>query len=234
VASTIHGESRKDAAIDRVRKLLRLSESPNGHEASSAKERAEELMRSHGLTADDVAEDIIAVAETNGAPERADLARVIALATSCTALSSKRVAIAFKGIQRNVNRAMDAYRAFVMEGERSSAMPPDGCPPLAAREVWRLCFWMGMTCVAAERLVGGRKARPGTNPQPSIQIEAAPETVKSALYSLEYLADEIANTTDDVQGVLERLRTRAYDAGRFAGESVVLKEIDSHMRLGRG
>jgi hypothetical protein len=44
----------RDKAIDRVRKCLALSKSPNEHEAAAALRQAQKLMQSHGITEEDV------------------------------------------------------------------------------------------------------------------------------------------------------------------------------------
>lgn len=44
----------RDKAIDRIRKCLALSKSPNEHEAAAALRQAQKLMQSHGISEDEV------------------------------------------------------------------------------------------------------------------------------------------------------------------------------------
>jgi hypothetical protein len=45
---------RRDQAINKVRKCLRLAESSNAHEAAAARRQAAKLMQQHHITARDV------------------------------------------------------------------------------------------------------------------------------------------------------------------------------------
>lgn len=54
----------RDRALEKVRKLLRLSKSDNEHEAAAAMRQAQRLMKIHRLDEDDVSDDLVATWKT--------------------------------------------------------------------------------------------------------------------------------------------------------------------------
>ncbi|KKW46538.1 MAG: hypothetical protein UY96_C0003G0041 [Parcubacteria group bacterium GW2011_GWB1_56_8] len=213
--------SSEKSALERVRKLLRLARSSNPHEAEAAKVRAQALMSQHGFTNEDVAEDVVVIVEEQPNHYREDLARLVARAKDCLMVTNKRRVIALRGRKRDVKMARDLYRALLREGEFRGEMSSTGNPPAAARAVWRSCFWFGFLGALMERLLN----IPARIPKGVYSDgQGVPQAVAEALEAAEALAEQLDEEIVDVQGVLERLRQRAYDTGRMVGERVEIGE----------
>lgn len=143
---------RNFAAIQRVRKLLHLAESPNPHEAALAASQAKALMAKLGLKPEDVADDVQEVVEERREPYRQELARVVAMAYGCVPIMSGRGAVAYRGRPTVVKRARDTYAALSKYADAHCEMSPMGDPPDAARLAWRICYWLGFCGETAKRL----------------------------------------------------------------------------------
>lgn len=205
-----------------MRKYLRLAESSNPHEAALAAQNARELMERSGLSDDDVAEDVVETAEVQrGDACREELARAIAASRKCKAVANRRGELAFKGGRRAVASARELYRRLVIEADVRSQMSSAGDPPAAAREVWRICWWLGFVGTVVDRL-GGRRGSGDMRRAVAAGEIRVPQLISSAVESLEELAEELEETIADVGSVLERLCQRANVAGRTAGEQTRL------------
>lgn len=226
-----------DAVLERVRKLLELAKSPNEHEAELATARAQELMARHRLTLDDVAEDVVEIVDERADRCHEELARVVAALRGCAALVSRTRELAFRGDRRIVTSASAFYRSLVAAAEQGGQ--PDGTAPYAARQAWKLCFWLGFVDGVAGSLRGNDHE---PDPEPSVFDEAlehlatidgwpprartstgiseaaAPPQVQEALDALGYLAECLRELrVEDVMGAVEQLRQDAHAAGRELG-----------------
>lgn len=205
-------------AVRRVRAARRLASSPEREEAAHAAATAAALMAKHGLTEAEIAEDVIGVADDRGDALRADLARAVAAARGCTVLGNRRMKIAFRGRRETVDGAVGLYQNLTRDVEARCEMGGEGNPPPPARAAWRLFFWLGYVQAVTDRLLGRRPPKPR---DASGGADAPPAVMVEAVGALERLGTQLVNTVPDVVAVLERLRTRAYDAGRMTGERAV-------------
>ena len=175
-------ESVSGDAVSRIRKLLRLATSSNEHEAASAVERARELMDRHGISREDLAEDVVEIADDRVDPVRAEIARAAAQARGCAAIVSAKGALAFRGRPDAVADARQAYQRVLREADAEVAAQSErsaltDCPTLWARRDWDICyrssFLFGLAMEVARRF-------PAT-PQPSEPVartapgDAAPQ-----------------------------------------------------------
>jgi hypothetical protein len=200
------------SGIDRARKLLRLAQSSNPHEAARAKENAAALMEKHGLSERDLEEVEVEIADGEREPFRDELAKMIAGSMQCEVVVGKRGGLGFRGRRSDIRDARKVYlRLSRLADERSFL---SGAPPEAAVELWRICWWLGFLTVLGERLRYGRVLRRELR---STADEQAP-VIRAGLQACQELEGELAYEVEDAGAVIERLRDRAYDAGRSAGE----------------
>jgi hypothetical protein len=220
------------ATLRRIRGLLRLATSPEPEEAASARRRAQELMGEHGLDERDFVDQDSPQASLRVIEERADsshedLARVVAVTFSISALSSGSK-IAFRGARVAVDQAIETYRAFAWAGESSDKL--ENGPPGAA-EAFRACFWLGLVSCAAERL-WARKFKKAAQQSIATGEAVVPRAAQEAYDALVSLADNLDETVH-VPDALDRLREWAYERGRAVAQAVVLPEAP-RLRLAGG
>ncbi len=212
-----------DPVIEKVRKLLRLATSPNPHEAASARQNADELMAKHSLSVDDVAEEVFEVIDSQATAERQNLAHIVTAAKNCILIVNKKSpAVAFRGSRKAVEKAKTLYWNLAREAEVHSQMSPEGNPPPAAREAWRICWWMGFLGAIADRLKPGREKLPPEVVAIIASQNTTPKDVMVAFETFNKLAGQLKDTVSDVKAVLERLRSAAYTSGKTIGERVSL------------
>lgn len=209
---------RNPTAVAKIRKLLALAESSNAHEAESARQSAEELMLKHGLTPYDVEEDVLVVLDSERDVFKETLAHALAVKNCCSAIVSKRGNLALRGRRMDAEPLKAIYKRLVRDGATGAVMPPSGYPPPAAREAWRICWWLGYTGAIVDRLLGRPKARRGATPA----REDLPGPVTEALEAFEALAVEIEGAVEDIAQVVERLRQTAHARGQDAGHAAQL------------
>lgn len=134
---------QKEKAVARARKLLSLAASPEPHEAARAREAALEFMARHGLTEDDVAEDVTEVVDERPRASHRALAEAAATAYEVAALSGRRGEIAFRGTKARIALARECYRSLMRASYecandyRVSTSPPN------VRQAWFAAAWRG-------------------------------------------------------------------------------------------
>ena len=210
------------AIIDRVRKLLKLAQSPNAHEAASALSRAEALMKKHGLTDRDVEDVEVEPAHTQREPLKDELANILANAHDCAVVTNKRGVLGFKGLASDATAVRDIYDRLCREAEWASALP--GREPRGATELWRICWWLGCLSAVASRARFGVSYRRANVPRAA--AESVP-IVAQARDAQEALRNEIDwSGGDGADEVIQRIRARAHEQGQFFGSSADLGRQD--------
>lgn len=217
---------------DKVEKLLRLSSSPNPHEAARALEEAERIMRKHGLSYADFEKDTIVDVDVPASQVDVNLARVVGISRRCSAMQKRRGGLAFCGKQQAPARACALYVHFVTEVSAHCELGPND----PGRAVWRRYYWGGFIHSVTARLrdaeVAAWKEPPPEFEQGSGvrvgQIEGAPERDQA---------------TEDLREFAERLNDghslhlfckQAYEAGIRFGNSVAIPDDErAEKRTGR-
>jgi hypothetical protein len=133
---------------DKIEKLLRLSSSPNPHEAQRALEEAERLMRKHGLTYADFEKDVIVEVDVPPAQVDVKLARVVGISRRCSAMQKRGGGLAFCGKQEAPSRARALYVHLVAEVSAHCEIGPSD----PGRFVWRRYYWGGFIHAVTGRL----------------------------------------------------------------------------------
>ncbi len=92
--------------IDKVKKLLALSESPNEHEAKLALQRAQELLQKHNLTTKDIHKEKViqrtfSLKRQNPVPFQNDLIVGTMRGFNCEVLYSREVNLKYKNLIKN-------------------------------------------------------------------------------------------------------------------------------------
>jgi hypothetical protein len=145
--------------LDRVRKLLGLSQSPNEHEAARAREEALRLMRRHEITEDDVSGEVLEIIEGRADACRRDLALAASLAHEVEIVGNKRGEVAFRGSRSGVGRARECYLALLRGSDECMNDPRVRGSPEPVREAWRAAVWLGYAEAIAERCIDLREKR---------------------------------------------------------------------------
>lgn len=160
----------EDVVVKRVRKLLRLAESPNEHEAARAREEAQRLMQRHGLSAGDVEENAIEAVEGKLDAFRREILITLAEAHGCSVVAGS-AGHAFKGAASKARAAATAYRSLIQAGESCELDVRIKGSPEPVVVAWRACLWLGLASrltLAAIDLKARRNVRP---PKPAPDID---------------------------------------------------------------
>lgn len=209
----------KAAAVERARKLLRLAESPNPHEAANAKERAQALIDRYQLSPEDISGDVLEIVDEKSDDYKGELGRIIGIACGCGALTSAKGAMAFRGKRQATKTAASVYAALLAELGRC---PTPSMPSMPERETWFACFRLGFIAAIANRLLLKQRmpvqSTPGTGGEKTIVPIA-----KNVIEALDYLAS-MAEEPEP----LFTVRIDAYTAGQTAGYRVDLPMIEPH------
>lgn len=214
---------QREEAVERVRKLLNLTRSPNAHEADRARERARALMAKHGISEDEVAEESLEVVDDSN-HLRDELARIVAASRGCSAVRDGR-RLAFRGPKSRVAESARTYARLAGECERrASELPPGTIRD--ALEPWRICFWLGFVAVLGERLQRVKCSQAVVLVEKDRPLPKATAIASEALRALERYGDEVRYGGEDGREAIEWLRTTAYAAGRALGERVDLGEAE--------
>lgn len=158
--------------VSQIRKLLRLAESQNPHEASLAREEAERLLRGHGLRAADLEEEPIVteIVDRKRTHHREHLAHAVATSRGCTARVNEHDWIAIRGRRRAAEDAKALYESIVAHGERAceESLKTVSMPP--AHDLARLRFWYGYALTVGARLEALTTAAPPVATQVTIEV----------------------------------------------------------------
>lgn len=200
------------ALIDRVKKLRRLAESPNKHEAESALARAQVLMEKYKLTEDDVSEDAFEVVGDDRDLHREPLAVLAASVQSCKLTKNRRGQLGIRGNVVTVKRAIafyassqESYRASLNHMERIVA----SYFRVQCEAVWRVFWLRGFVTAVGERDSSARSRMP---PE---AIQKMNETVRDISYNID----------------MNWLSREAERSGRSAGLQISLRLEDSDFAL---
>ena len=206
-------EVPRSKLIDRVRKLNRLSLSSNQHEAERAKEEAAAIMRKYGITKDDIAEAVTREADATRDAYREFLAVLAAKFFNCMMVGKKN-AIGFRGMPRDVQRALSFYDAAIRESEGSTMPPVARHLKEAALDVWKFCWWDAFVAALYERF-----GRPIGDPKRAVKIvDAKPDpgaATDNPLSDAIEAATMLSNHLD-----VHWLKFEAKRAGRAAGHRI--------------
>lgn len=173
-----------------------------------------------GISADDVAEDVLEVVEEYGDLYRTELARVIAAFYGCEPVSNGRGAVAFRG-DRQIVKAARSYYQGIARDITMRCDPPANIPS-PARKAWKVCFWIGFIGALAQRMKPAPSApirQTGSNQNPS-----TPPVLKDTVSVLEELAEELADSSVDIRSAVEWITQEAQKAGRWFGTRVSIGE----------
>lgn len=212
--------------IARVEKLWRLAQSPEPHEAASARAEMQKLMRRYGISEDEFGDVVVEVVDNQKDRYRQEIAEFIGLACRCAALFNARQ-IAFRGHAGRVQRAAGSYTMMVKAAESCTDDPRIMGSPTPVREAWRLVAWMGFVNAIVERKKGL------TKPEPPKQKPKGPPP--AGVLPPEKQEEEIEDTTQArTETALEQtarlgvdmgwLTMSAFELGKQVGAGVALKE----------
>ena len=210
--------------IARVEKLWRLAQSPEPHEAASAREEMLKLMRRYGISEDEFGEVATEVVDDRRDRNRQAVAEFVGLACRCAAIFRARQ-IAFRGHAGRVARAAASYTAMVQAAEACADDPRIMGSPTPVREAWRLLAWMGFVDAIVERSKAMTKPEPPKPKGPPPRGGALPPEQK------EEFVDTTAAQTDTALDQAARLGVgmdwlikSAFELGKQVGAGVALKE----------
>lgn len=105
-------------AVERVRKLFRLAESPNENEAESARQAARALMERHGLTDDDVSEDVAVAVDASAGHHAESLAMLASSVHGCS-IYRRQGQVLIRGAGNCVRRAVALHASFLVSYQAS-------------------------------------------------------------------------------------------------------------------
>lgn len=217
--------------VTRIRKLLKLAESPNPHEAARAAEQAQALMVRYGFTADDVAEHVIHEADDHRDAYREFLAHLAASLCQCSVMFRKSGGIGFKGMPAKVKKAQLFYQS-AMDEVLGASLPQQYAPWIedAAREVWRFFWWDGFAAAVYERF-GRRPPVEPTELKSVIKPESAIEPANAETV-LEQVRDSVKTLSHHTD--VDWLKRAAINAGRGAGFRIQLRENEARVEPMKG
>ena len=177
VCSIICGSSASDVAskrqIDRAKKLLRLTTSPNQHEAARAREQAIAYMAAHGINEADVIEAVLEVVDDHSDASRVWLAQFAARFFGVAVVGHKRQGLGFRGPPSRVQKAKTLYCGAIDE-LTTAELPPIGVGyQVQCRVVFDYFWWEGFAQVLCERFPA--PPRPPAEAPPEIAVELPPE-----------------------------------------------------------
>lgn len=208
----------------RAKKLLRLTESPNRHEAARAREEAKRVMGKYGITMEDVEEDVIRVADQERDECRQRLSRAVAQSRRCRAIFNRRGHIAFRGRARNADSAKSLYVSLVKEVTAHCEIGPHD----PGRIVWRLCFWTSFVNMVVDRLIDAEVRSWTSTPEENAPTgdaqpvaEAVPSVVGEALAAIQDFAARL--DPRDVKTAVEALCRNAHEQGKKLGVVVAIE-----------
>ncbi len=138
--------------LKRIRDLLARAQSPNEHEADTARKFATELMHKHGVSEDDIlgaAMDSVELSPDRPGSQRFELARVVAKSRDTVATSSGP-AFTFRGYPEAAKDARELFCALVRIVESSCEMSHSADDK--DRFLWRMCFWLGFVSGVQKQL----------------------------------------------------------------------------------
>lgn len=217
----------------RVENLLRLTSSPNPHEAARAKEEAERVMRKNGLTYADFEKDTIVDVNVPESQCDAVLARVVGISRRCSAMMKRRRQLAFCGKKEAPHRARALYLHFVGEIDGSLEKRAEYHEP--GFNVWRRYYWGGFIHSVTARL---RDAEVEVWREPPPEFEQG-SAVKIGKIEVE---PEVDQAEKDLREFAERLGDgnsvhifikRAYEAGIDFGRKVAIPDDGAEKRASR-
>lgn len=215
----------------KVKKLLRLCNSPNPHEAARAQEEAGRIMRKYSLTQADFEDDVVEIADEKRDPCRHRLAHAVGLSRRVSSLVNKRGQIAFRGKPTPTRNAKETYQGLVTSVQRHCDIGPSD----PGRDVWRICYWMGFVDAVMGRLIDDevRTWRPEKDEEPVRAVEhVKEEAVAPVSMDDSQLKDEAAPAIkdfaarfdpQDAKRAVRDLCERAYAGGKQHGQNVVIE-----------
>ena len=156
--------------IARIKKLLRLSRSPEPHEAASARAEADRLMRQHGVRVTLDAERVTVVVDQQPDDFRALLARDIAASRGCRATKNNYGWVAFQGARPSVDSARRLYEHLTAFGREACEGGLRWWSMRDADEFARARFWTGFVVTLSARLPVAERA--AASEQESAQTHA--------------------------------------------------------------
>jgi len=214
---------------ERIRKLIALSSSPEPNEAARAREEAERLMTRHGLTLADFEDDVVEVADEQRDAERQRLAYAVAVSRRCALIVNKRNQIAFRGGAQAAANARNVYQALVSDVNGTSDIGPNA----PAREVWRICFWMGFVDAIIGRLIDN-EVPDWQPPAPvnKVDVEPVPKTETQLEIATQRFAAFYDNPHYAAMGI-HSTRQDAYRAGLARGQGVHIEPFERRGAPGR-
>lgn len=234
--------------IDRIRKLRRLAQSPNEHEAAAARAEAARLIARHGLTEHEIApvdDETTLLVDRTVEFSRENLARACAAAHGCESYTGTR-GIAIRGLRTSAQAAQRLYNYLCGIPENAVLV---GAPPVA-QALYRECFWSGFVSAIEARLVdrinavrrAAETAPPSvTTQRPDAAAAAYPGRVvvmpfneyqrtraELAAQARATAAERLAAALPtDVNWVITgEVITRGHETGKRAGLTVILPPFD--------
>lgn len=220
----------------RIKKLLALATSPVEHEAASARDEAERLMRRYGLRAADFEADVIEIIGDECDDNRLRLARAIGASRRVATLASKAGQMAFRGKQRAVSNAAELYRLHVDEVARNCNIGYND----PGRVVWRLCFWAGFVDAVCDRLLNKemqswfRVTLTHAQRKQTAHVQVGTQEFSQQFVPTPAIDEQRAAVKQfagyfnpsDAHYAVERMVQDAYEAGRRFGSNVRITEYD--------
>lgn len=212
--------------IARVEKLWRLAQSPEPHEAASARSEMLKLMKRYGISEDEFGDVTVEVVDSQRDQYKQAIAEFIGLAYRCAALCNARQ-IAFRGHAGRVQRAAGSYTMLVKAAESCANDPRVMGSPTPVREAWRLIAWMGFVEAIIERKKGLTKPEPpkqkpkGPPPKGPLPPMEKPEEFEDTTVARTSSAlDQTARLGVNMDWLVKS----AFELGRQVGAGVALQD----------
>lgn len=224
------------AIIDKVRKLLRLAESPNANEAALAAAKAQQLIDEHNLStallaldgAEEAPDEPIYDFETKGAPLdtarrharwRSQLAGTIARANGCRIyINGEHIALVGRPSDADTVRYLFGYLA--KEIDRLCAKEGAGCGT-----TWRNNFRLGAVYAVMDKL-REQRTQHASKARASAATEVALVRINTALARVEQRGSDVSAWMKANLKLVNRggnsgsYNQGAMEAGRRAGQSI--------------
>jgi len=156
---------QKEKIVARAKKLLGLAASPNEHEAATALARAREFMAQHGLTEDDVSDDVVETVDERPRASHRALAEAAALAYEVSALCGRKGEIAMRGPKSRVDLARECYRSLLRASVECGNDHRVKGSPSNVRDAWLAAAWRGYVDTIMERCEELRRERRQPKPK---------------------------------------------------------------------
>ena len=214
------------SAVQRIKKLLALTRSPNPHEAARARELADEIMRKWGVREEEVADaerDSLEVVDEEVDDYREFLASLAAQIFDCRAVS-KGGRLGFRGPSSKAVAAASFYRRAL---SNYSGAISGGLDKLVearlkhlSEPVWRFWWWNGFAR-------GVRARRPGQPAGRKRAQDRASSATSPPAGALERVVDEVEAAFQSEAGddLAEKWESSAASERRGRGEHDVIADM---------